>query len=177
MKEKLKKIGIGILVGVLICGNSSYASIGVKAQVQQDSATGNGIGEENQGSVTGGAIVEGNQESVTGTSEIGEKNEETVTGSALYSGSYKETKWTIYESGLLEVTGTGEMYEAPKENENKNKTPWSAYADSITNAKIEVTGANNLSYLFAGLKNLDEVDLSRLDTSKATTMERMYCVK
>lgn len=87
MKEKLKKIGIGILVGVLICGNSSYASIGVKAQVQQDSATGNGIGEENQGSVTGGAIVEGNQESVTGTSEIGEKNEETVTGSALYSGS------------------------------------------------------------------------------------------
>lgn len=84
------------------------------------------------------------------------------------SGTYKETKWTTYENGLLEVTGTGDMYPA-------GETPeWISYSSEIKSARIQVTGATNLSSLFSKCYCLETVDLSKLDTANVTDMGEMF---
>lgn len=142
MKKKYHKIGTGILIGALVIGNFINMPLCIKAETQQD-------------------IV----------SETQEVNNEEEKGKVLQSGTYKETKWTIYENGLLEVTGSGDIY---GKSNNRKQSIWKDYAQDITSAKIEVTGATNLSYLFAELNNLEEVDLSNLDTSQVTTMKGMF---
>ena len=93
----------------------------------------------------------------------------TVTKKAvLKSGSYENVKWKIYQDGMLEVTGSGDMYA-------KNEKPqWTNYPKKIKSAKIEVTGATHLDNLFLGCSQMADVDLSKLDTSKATDMSNMF---
>lgn len=97
----------------------------------------------------------------------------------VHSGVYKNTKWTIDKNGLLVVTGKGEMYNDTDKPDDRNywcitRPDWNGYADEIKSARIEVIGATNLSCLFDRCTNLKSVDLSKLDTSKAQNMERMF---
>ena len=100
-------------------------------------------------------------------------------GTIVHSGSYKKTKWKIYENGLLEVKGTGNMYPKIKFYEDDGVVPstgpgWYNYGDKIKSARIEVKGATDLSYLFYWLDNLTSVDIRKLDTSKVTNMNSMF---
>lgn len=83
-------------------------------------------------------------------------------------GSYKNVKWKIYDNGLLEVKGTGDMYDY------NSRPAWTSYSYSA--ARIEVTGATHLNSLFSTMydDSLKAVDLTKLDTSKVTTMEYMF---
>ena len=90
------------------------------------------------------------------------------TGEIIAHGAYKNTKWSIDANGLLEVKGTGDMYEL------SFSPPWDLYSEKIKSARIKVKGAKNLEGLFWGCKNLTNVDLSNLDTSKATSMDYMF---
>lgn len=100
-------------------------------------------------------------DTVTSSSSVAKK------GKIRYSGTYKDTTWTIDEAGCLEVKGKGDMYK-------KTQRPWKKYKDEIISARIEVEGATNLASLFAGCKNLTDVDLSKFDTSKVTNMSAMF---
>lgn len=91
-----------------------------------------------------------------------------IAGDIVHSGAYGNTTWTIDKNGLLEVKGTGDMY---SEGE---KTGWYTYNQEIKSAKIEVTGATHLDYLFSGYYNLTSLDLSKLDTSNVTNMCGMF---
>lgn len=55
------------------------------------------------------------------------------------------------------------------------KTEWvEKYSDKITSAKIEESGAMNLSNLFAGCSNLNSVDVNKLGTNNVTDMSYMF---
>ncbi len=66
----------------------------------------------------------------------------------LYSGAYGNTTWTIDKDGLLEVKGTGDMYD----RKNGKLPSWWRYG--IRAAKIEVTGAANIRNLFCECNKL-----------------------
>ena len=109
---------------------------------------------------------------ITATSKTNKKVKATCTiavtdKNTTHSGSYKNTVWNIDKNGLLTVKGTGNMYE-------KGYPQWKQYAEDIKTAKIEVTGATNLDYLFSNCNKLTSVDLSKLDTSKAKSMSSMF---
>ena len=90
-----------------------------------------------------------------------------IEGDISYSGAYGSTAWTINKDGLLEVKGTGDMYEY-------DWPGWNKYVKEIKSARIEVTGATHLEKMFSGCENLISVDLSKLDTSKVTDMYAMF---
>ena len=98
----------------------------------------------------------------------------------LSSGRYGNTMWILYETGLLEVSGSGNMYSDKPEWCNTvernigGEIIQVCSAGSITSAKIEVTGAINLSNLFSGCSNLKNVDISKLDASNVTDMSSMF---
>ena len=94
----------------------------------------------------------------------------TVKKKSNTSGTYKKTKWSVDKNGLLKVTGTGDMYDA----ENGNDPPWYECRKKIKSAKIEVKGATSLYALFEECENLENVDLSKLDTSKVKELSLMF---
>ena len=104
-----------------------------------------------------------------------EENVQKNKGKVLHSGSYGSTTWTIYENGLLEVKGTGDMYDIYDEDEDEDGIPeWCNHSVSIESARIEVSGATNLNGFFKDCAYLTDVDLSKLDTSNVTNMNDMF---
>lgn len=115
------------------------------------------------------------------TSSSAKNPSETVSptrGDIIHSGSYGSTYWTIDKNGLLEVTGTGDMYpvvlNTSYENFNSTLPGWLMYSNEIKSAKIEVTGATHLEYMFYECAKLASVDVSKLDTSNVTNMYSMF---
>ena len=82
----------------------------------------------------------------------------------LYSGKDGDLDWSIDEEGALLITGTG----------NYKNHAWTAYADYITSATIDVDGITNTSYMFSGLSNIESIDTTNFDTSNVTTMSCMF---
>ena len=97
----------------------------------------------------------------------------------LLSGTYGNTSWTIDENGLLEISGTGEMY---KYIEQENwmfvgytmLTPWGEYRDIIKSAKVNVTDVKYLKKMFYGCENLEYIDLKGLQTDNVVDMSCMF---
>ncbi len=88
----------------------------------------------------------------------------------IASGNDMNLTWTLDSDGLLTVSGTGDYSNFPSENSNL----WGAYRDSITSAKVDVTGMTNANSLFLGCHNLISLDLSGFDTSNITSMSGMF---
>lgn len=116
----------------------------------------------------------------TKTPELTETPKPTIkTERVLLSGFYEDTSWTIDENGLLEITGTGDMYNYI-EHENRffvgwtMKTAWGEYKDIIKSVKVNVTDVTQLKKMFWGCENLEYVDLSGLKTEKVTDMSYMF---
>ena len=81
--------------------------------------------------------------------------------------------WTIDADGKLTLEGNGDykLVDAC--------TPWYGYRTYIKSAKVNVANMKNMALLFQGCDNLENVDLSDLDTSKVTDMSGLFmdCVK
>lgn len=97
-----------------------------------------------------------------------------IGGRIVHSGAYEKTTWTIDVTGLLEIKGTGDMYPADVGPVSNTYPEWYNYKSKIKSARIEVTGATHLNYLFYKCSGLTSVDLSNLDTSNVTNMTRMF---
>ena len=108
------------------------------------------------------------------TVTVKEKQEEEQ-DSVKYSGEEYGLTWTITDTGKLTVTGTCNTSEMI----DWKAIGWATYKDEITDAVMDFSGAVNLDYLFYQYGNLENADLSKLDTSKATIMHSMfsYCEK
>ncbi len=98
------------------------------------------------------------------------------TASVVYSGTHGTCRWEIDSDGVLTVhEGTLEQFNYG----NSSKNGWLAN-DSYKNAikKVVITehviAPQNGGTFFAGLSNLEEVDLSGLDTSQCTDFETMF---
>ena len=87
------------------------------------------------------------------------------------SGADGNLTWTLDSDGLLTVSGTGDystdLYGIPT-------NLWGDYTDSITSAKVEVTGMTSTGNMFRECSHLTSVDLSGLDTSNVTSMGGMF---
>ena len=81
-------------------------------------------------------------------------------------------EWSISDDGKLTVTGSssGKLYN----KEYEYDYPWDEHKDEIKSAYINVTGLTDLSNMFYDCKNLEQVDLSDLDTSNVTDMSYMF---
>lgn len=78
--------------------------------------------------------------------------------------------WTLDSDGLLTIRGTGDYSASADSNANL----WGNYRDSITSAKVDVTGMTDAHSLFAGCQNLTSLDLSGFDTSNVANMNSMF---
>jgi surface protein len=124
-------------------------------------------------------------------------------GTLSDSGNYGDVVWNVYDSGLLTVTGScsedGALWEqqnsvddtdfilfptyidecyisgssAPADK-NNICAPWYSSDATITKAYVNVSGVKNLAGLFMGLTDLEEVDLSDLDTSAVENMRSIF---
>lgn len=92
----------------------------------------------------------------------------------IASGSYQDITWVIDVNGKLAVTGTGDFAALGTDDTNNDRAPWHGYANSILSAEINVSGMEDASYMFHGLANLKEVDLSGFDTANITNMHSMF---
>ena len=84
---------------------------------------------------------------------------------------YGHIKWVIDSEGTLTVTGTGDL---SYQHDYGSNIPWYPYRESIVNAKISVSGMKNASFMFYGLKNMTNLDISEFDTSAVTNMNHMF---
>ncbi len=94
---------------------------------------------------------------------------EGISENNIASGSYGDVTWVIRDDGTLIVEGTGEF----KANAG-DEAPWYEWRDSIESAEIKLNGTKKLSLLLHDMSNLVSVDLSGMETSKATDMHRMF---
>ncbi len=94
----------------------------------------------------------------------------------IASGETNVIRWVIDKNGRLKVKGTGD---APNEGYYYNTMPWSEESNKIVSAVLNWKGATNLRSAFQRYENLEEVDLSLLDTSTVTDMTTMFdgCVR
>lgn len=67
--------------------------------------------------------------------------------------SFDETK------GLLEITGTGKMWDYTYKDDNKNRAPWGDYADFITSVQIDDGVKSIGAAAFAYCRNLKSVTI------------------
>ncbi len=84
------------------------------------------------------------------------------------SGKSNNITWSIDETGLLTIEGTGNYIL------NNNRPSWSNYADYITKAVVNVKDITRTWFMFAYCNKLTEVNLSGLDTSKVINMSYMF---
>lgn len=101
------------------------------------------------------------------------------------SGFWGTCPWELSGDGVLTVyPGIGEQSECGEYNSTshcwKVVTPWVDYANDIKSVVFKsVQGEKakapaSCEYLFAGMKNVESIDLSGLDTSNTTDMNRMF---
>lgn len=80
---------------------------------------------------------------------------------------------TLYNNGLLEFDGSGDMTAFYYYDE----MPWYDYRSNITSVKFKEGNTikpTSTAYLFYGLSNITSLDLSNLDTSNVTVMTWMF---
>lgn len=97
--------------------------------------------------------------------------------------TWGSVKWGIDSNGTLWIepssgdTGTtGDIYGAISGDKiTKNTVPWYVKADSITSVRMKGTiKATSYSYMFAGLTNCTDIDLTHLDGSGSNGMQAMF---
>lgn len=129
-----------------------------------------------------------NLEKIDGIKKIYSQNQFDTLG--MFAGCYKyepddyyEIKesnitWRYYNSGLLEVTGTGDLYQSYACDANDDcvdfEPYWNGYQPYIKQAKIDVRGITRLSMLFKDCTQLEQIDLSKLDTSEVEDVDYMF---
>ena len=90
---------------------------------------------------------------------------------------YKEEDNVITVGNTYEgrtVTAVYKMYETDAET-NGTLSPWDEYADKITTVVVEdEISPYDTQWWFAGLKKVETMDLSNLDTSNVTSMRGMF---
>ena len=82
-------------------------------------------------------------------------------------------KATLYNNGLLEFDGSGDIVEFWYYDE----MPWYDYRSNITSVSFKTGNTikpTSTAYLFYGLSNITSLDLSNLDTSNVTNMTWMF---
>ena len=80
---------------------------------------------------------------------------------------------TLYNNGLLEFEGSGDIVEFWYYDE----MPWYDYRSNITSVSFKTGNTikpTSTAYLFYGLSNITSLDLSNLDTSNVTNMTWMF---
>ena len=88
---------------------------------------------------------------------------------------YGKITWIIDADGELTVEGRGDLSEDNiRINNSYERIPWYPYKDTITSARIKVTGMKNAASLLYSCKNMTSVDLSEFDTSQVTNMYHMF---
>ena len=93
------------------------------------------------------------------------------------SGKSGDLDWSINESGLLTISGNGDYaceYSIPGDAEKISAPIWCRYSDKITKVTVSVTNITNTSNMFYRCGNIEEIDLSGLDTSNVTDMSNMF---
>lgn len=97
--------------------------------------------------------------------------------------TWGSVKWGVDSNGTLWIepssgdTGTtGDIYGAISGDKiTKNTVPWYVKADSITSVRMKGTiKATSCSYMFAGLTNCTDIDLTHLDGSGSDGMQAMF---
>ena len=92
-------------------------------------------------------------------------------GNPVESGTYTTNnaniQWKIYPNGLLEVKGKGDI--------DWNSADWNQHSHLITSARFELTESTNLDFLCERLTNIESIDVSKVDTSKVTSMRGTFC--
>lgn len=86
------------------------------------------------------------------------------------SGADRSITWTLDSNGLLTISGAGD-YDGDTDN---NSNLWGDYRDSITSAKVDVTGMTNTDGMFAGCHNLTSLNLTGFDTSNVACTRYMF---
>ena len=91
-------------------------------------------------------------------------------GNPVESGTYTTNnaniQWKIYPNGLLEVKGKGDI--------RWQSADWLQNSYLITSARFELTEATNLDFLCDSLVNMKSIDVSKVDTSKVTSMRGTF---
>lgn len=74
--------------------------------------------------------------------------------------------WTFYDTGLLNISGSGEMYESPNDKSfTWNSIPWLKYSSSIKNVNIEEGITSICSYAFRKCTALTSINIAQSVTS------------
>lgn len=89
-----------------------------------------------------------------------------IEGDIVYSGAYKQVVWTLDNKGYLYVEGDGMVKDG-------DRVLWEDYKDSIVSAKLKLSNATDLSFVFQGYPNLETLDLSEVDASKLQVLMHM----
>lgn len=100
----------------------------------------------------------------------------------LAEGDSKNVHWVLSEDGYLEITGTGDWERIEAEDTEVDildepiapQAPWYEYAFAVKSAKVTLTGATDLSGMFAGCEAMASVDLNGLETKNVTDMSYMF---
>lgn len=93
-----------------------------------------------------------------------------VTNGVMTTGNCN-TNWTVYDNGLLVITGT-------YDNSDLSAPDWYNYSDSITKVYCDITGAN-LTSLFSSLNNVTEITfgenfIANIGSGNVTSMYHMF---
>jgi len=89
----------------------------------------------------------------------------------LYSGTSGDLEWSIDSDGLFTLSGTGDY----KISTSTGCPPWYSYRDYIKSSVVTVSEITSTRYMFYMCNNLENVDLSGLDTTNVTDMSYMFC--
>lgn len=90
----------------------------------------------------------------------------------IATGNWGNCDWTISDEGRLVISGgLAESVSAD------GKSPWNEYSDKIRSVSIDgtVSGVVSLIGSFMNCTQLEEVDLTGLDTSKTVDMSWLFC--
>ena len=90
----------------------------------------------------------------------------------IATGNWGTCDWTISDAGKL-VIGGGLADSVSADG----KSPWNEYSDKIRSVSIDgtVSGVVSLIGSFMNCTELEEVDLTGLDTSKTVDMSWLFC--
>ena len=89
----------------------------------------------------------------------------------VYKGTDGAITWTIDRYGVLTLTGNGDYsnvtsdYSYPK---------WYPHRSSIKSAVVAITGIHSARKMFAGLNNLETVEITYFDTTSLTDTSHMF---
>lgn len=118
------------------------------------------VSENTESVEDGSGVAGGNYALATSEDDI---------ASGVVDESYGHIEWVIDQDGKLTVSGWGDWKKS-----GSSSVPWYHYRDEIKSAKIDVTGATDISDMFMAHRNLVHVDLSDFDISNVTNMNEMF---